>query len=222
MIKKSNFTKALVVIGALMSAPAFATIYDFDADEIERAGDSLMFGTSNELTVWGAASETDDPKDVTNGVGVSYLDAGDYSGLGVCSTAGGLCAGIDDDNMSGTEYLLFEHLTDSFTSMTVNGSHVPYPGQGVYIDADGLAGGFTWVFAAVNSGVVDLAALSVGSTFLVTVNPDIAAAAQCDCAPLTSEAYIGSVTTVPIPAAAWLFGSALIGLAGIARKRKMS
>jgi hypothetical protein len=39
---------------------------------------------------------------------------------------------------------------------------------------------------------------------------------------LTSEAYIGGVTTVPVPAAAWLFGSALIGLAGVARKRKLS
>lgn len=38
---------------------------------------------------------------------------------------------------------------------------------------------------------------------------------------VTSAQFAGS-TEVPIPAAAWLFGSALIGLAGIARKRKTS
>jgi hypothetical protein len=30
---------------------------------------------------------------------------------------------------------------------------------------------------------------------------------------------IGTVTPVPIPAAVWLFGSGLLGLAGIVRKR---
>jgi hypothetical protein len=29
-----------------------------------------------------------------------------------------------------------------------------------------------------------------------------------------------ALTTVPVPAAAWLFGSGLLGLAGIARRRK--
>jgi len=32
--------------------------------------------------------------------------------------------------------------------------------------------------------------------------------------------YVTSVASVPVPAAAWLFGSGLIGLAGVARKRK--
>lgn len=36
----------------------------------------------------------------------------------------------------------------------------------------------------------------------------------------TSTTY--TLTAVPVPAAAWLFGSALVGLAGIGRKRKMA
>lgn len=35
--------------------------------------------------------------------------------------------------------------------------------------------------------------------------------------------FIGTpITAVPVPAAAWLFGSALVGLAGVGRKRKIS
>jgi hypothetical protein len=34
--------------------------------------------------------------------------------------------------------------------------------------------------------------------------------------------FLSTAPEVPVPAAAWLFGSALIGLAGIGRKRKMS
>jgi hypothetical protein len=36
---------------------------------------------------------------------------------------------------------------------------------------------------------------------------------------ITSTSFSGSISTVPIPAAAWLFGSALLGLFGITRKQ---
>jgi hypothetical protein len=37
----------------------------------------------------------------------------------------------------------------------------------------------------------------------------------------TSTTYVANTSAVPVPAAAWLFGSALIGLAGIGRKRRV-
>ncbi|MGB5409060.1 MAG: VPLPA-CTERM sorting domain-containing protein, partial [Thiogranum sp.] len=39
--------------------------------------------------------------------------------------------------------------------------------------------------------------------------------------PALTEAYVpGSVTVVPVPAAVWLFGSGLLGLVGVARRRR--
>lgn len=37
---------------------------------------------------------------------------------------------------------------------------------------------------------------------------------------VTSTSFSGSITPVPIPAAIWLFGSGLLGMIGIARRRK--
>lgn len=38
--------------------------------------------------------------------------------------------------------------------------------------------------------------------------------------PSTWAAHNGDMTAVPVPAATWLFGSALVGLAGVSRRRK--
>lgn len=225
MMTKSHCTKALLLAGALMSSSAFATLYDFDADNAERAGDPLVFGTSSELSVWGAANRGEWAN--VAGSGVAYLDAGSYSGIGVCKDSEGRCAGVPDDNMTGAEYLLFEHATDIFTSMTLNGNHTAYQANHIFIDKNGLTDGFNFEWVSVTGGIVDLT--GVGSSFLVSTSlGGIAPSTIClqgndGCHPPPAiEAYVGSVSTVPIPAAAWLFGSALMGLAGVARKRKMS
>ena len=36
------------------------------------------------------------------------------------------------------------------------------------------------------------------------------------------NAMVGQVSAVPVPAAVWLFGTALIGIAGVSRKRKVA
>jgi hypothetical protein len=37
---------------------------------------------------------------------------------------------------------------------------------------------------------------------------------------VTSTSFSGNITPVPVPAAVWLFGSGLLGLVGIARRKK--
>ena len=39
-------------------------------------------------------------------------------------------------------------------------------------------------------------------------------------APYAEVDYTYEVSSVPVPAAVWLFGSALLGLAGVARRKK--
>jgi hypothetical protein len=46
------------------------------------------------------------------------------------------------------------------------------------------------------------------------------AASIADPLDLTSGAFSGSLSIVPVPAAVWLFGSGFIGLVGMARRRK--
>lgn len=53
--------------------------------------------------------------------------------------------------------------------------------------------------------------LTAGTVYNLTIVGDATGLAGGD--------YTGSITAVPVPAAAWLFGSALIGLAGMSRRR---
>jgi len=65
-----------------------------------------------------------------------------------------------------------------------------------------------------------------GSSCSDTSSYTLDAAFHVNGAKFTSVAYTlhleGTVSAVPVPAAAWLFGSGLMGLAGVARRRKIS
>ncbi len=68
---------------------------------------------------------------------------------------------------------------------------------------------------------------SVGNDFAELVFNDLAAGWYTLYVGGTNDASLGgfydiNVSTVPIPAAAWLFGSALLGLVGVARRKSLS
>ena len=71
-------------------------------------------------------------------------------------------------------------------------------GNSVDIDGDGIAG---W-------GMIDGAFLGFNANF--TIAPG---------SPLPVQSYAGSASVIPVPAAAWLFGSGLLGLVGVARRK---
>ena len=60
---------------------------------------------------------------------------------------------------------------------------------------------------------------ATGSTAVVTVNAATILASS-SAFPGFHPAFSGSLTQVPIPAAAWLMGSGLLGLVGVARRRR--
>lgn len=71
-------------------------------------------------------------------------------------------------------------------------------GNSVDIDGDGIAG---W-------GMLDGAFIGFNANF--TVDPGSA---------LPVQSYAGAASVVPVPAAVWLFGSGLLGLVGVARRK---
>ena len=74
-------------------------------------------------------------------------------------------------------------------------------------------------FTVLNSTVADFADVSSnGSLFAVHIT-DIDGGTDSNGGPITS-AWFGGGTVVPVPAAVWLFGSGLLGLVGVARRRR--
>ena len=70
----------------------------------------------------------------------------------------------------------------------------------------------------------DLLALFNGGTGIQTMTYQFTSAASLTKlfttnTSITSTSFSGSITPVPVPAAAWLFGSGLVGLIGVARRK---
>jgi hypothetical protein len=158
------------------------------------------------------------------GTGNPYFDepwthsgGGGDGGLGSCRalSASAQCNPSSDDNLtiSAGERLRFDFVNDNndviqatFGNFTFrNDDHNPITGN-IQVSHDG--GSF---LIAVSNGVGDLTAIGASSFLLFN-----------DQTGSVSNYYISSATVsaVPLPAAAWLFGSALMGFAGISRRRK--
>lgn len=140
-----------------------------------------------------------------------YLDYND-AGLGVCKflDSSNQCDPSNDDNVTLTERLVISFADtvsiDVAAMIFRDGNHNPLTPN------SGLDQVWVWVDAGGAQRISDISSsILSGTSFTFGVSPTD-----------KQQFYISSLTAVPIPAAAWLFGSALIGLAGVARKRKMS
>jgi len=83
-------------------------------------------------------------------------------------------------------------------------------------------GATTNIFVTVDFGVTMNGDGTIDFTTLDGPSADGIAGNPMDNGPFPgfNAAFIGTATPVPVPAAVWLFGSGLIGLAGVARRRK--
>ena len=183
--------------------------WDFKADTAPISGGVWTVGG---IGVSASATSVSSP-----GNAKAYLDAGG-AGLGVCSTvnASSQCGTSSDDNTgiagdptSGTNY---ETLILSFTTaVTLDSLLFMDREHKIHTDDFSLKiNGILWSPGGSFAGIGPASTYSFERIFGSDKN--------------TRDFYLGTaaVTAVPLPAAAWLFGSALIGLAGIARKRKLS
>ena len=203
---------AILLFGAFaLSTSAQAAIFDFVALAAgnEHGGDPLIF-VNGGVTVTATGSNT-----LGDDEAVAYLDEG--GGLGVCSTGldgADQCNVPSDDNVTLTEVLKLE-LTGANRIVDISFNdelHNPQNDDGLIDYRVGGAG--AWVDSTFGTIAAALA-MEIDTIFEFRIGFDLGAQDPVD------QFYIASLTAVPLPAAAWLFGTAMLGLFGLRRKAKM-
>ncbi|MDP4744491.1 MAG: VPLPA-CTERM sorting domain-containing protein [Porticoccaceae bacterium] len=197
----------LVLLSSASFSMAATYDYDFDADEAERGAQPLNFG---DLNVYG----------YKNGVEANaYLDSGVKAGIGVCGKllseqqGTNWCNPASDDNLQANEVLKFVFDAAKKVSVVgINGPHISANGQWVRIWTDTQG----WDLLQVAS---DKITLGFYLTTLKVFGTMTGAMAEKYGRGTTTDLYVAGINEVPIPAAVWLFGSALLGLTGLRRRK---
>ena len=223
MQKKTIFTPFVALLVMLFSSQASAVLIDF-IDLTQKAGG---LGESS----WASLSASDHPDLDHFGFNVTghastdtdsdqfaYLDWGN-AGLGVCKDATGAgenpgssansCDPSSDDNVTVGEWLEFSFTQDVEVSLWFNNNHDGgfVAGDMVTIGALDLSVSEGYAGGANGLGIFEVAA---GEILKVAYN--------------NQEFYVSgmSVNAVPVPAAIWLFGTALIGFIGFGRRTNVA
>ena len=244
MIRKSLYALAVATGAMAFASQAHAmTTFDFVALEtiifpgagtegVLVPGDFPINATTYPGAVSGGAASITSMPASGNAFSTAYLDGpsgGRPGSLGVCSTFGGACAGINDDNLGpvmGGVGGASESVTINFAGPTELVNLVPRDSNH-YLSSSGssiFTAGDTFsvtVNAATTSfsfsDLVDLSSLGVGTSFTFNYVPSPSPDDG------SSAFYLDTlaVTAVPIPAALPLFATALAGFGVFGwRKRK--
>jgi len=155
---------------------------------------------------------------IQNGEKVALTSAGTGITLGTAQGIGAIdqtwSFGGNPGNHHTVQGLALDSAVGNTASLDMTGWTVFWNGGDIDMGAGTTAGGNLDHFATITCGV-DCA---VGDSFTLDY------AANVPSGPFLGFFYTlrleGTVAAVPVPAAVWLFGSGLIGLAGVARRRK--
>ena len=167
----------------------------------------LSFAGHAAVVTWQLVSVTFDDGGVANGSFDYDADTDTFSAINI-DTSGG----TNPDFLNTPSYGIWGG--DPFTTLP----QVFETLQTSWPDLTDLTGAFAMGF------IFGSPLTNAGGTIPMGINNSgevICSEATCD-AGITKFRVItgGSVSTVPVPAAAWLFGSGLIGLIGVARRKK--
>jgi hypothetical protein len=146
-------------------------------------------------------------------------------GLGVCKEATGNCAGIADDNQTDGEFIhmVFDEVVN-ILSLNITGDHTAVnDGAELWYSLDG---GSMWYETDIGGfHGMDL----ITATLTGSMDPDNWITKTLDYTIVhglqqpDAQMYLSSITVVsavPLPAAVWLFGTALIGVVGFGKRRR--
>ena len=122
--------------------------------------------------------------------------------------------------------VLFNSVSNANYTIVAPGANTPFGTFTFMLDCTGAKPGCQngapgqqidpLTFTVLNALEADLVGLSSGGTDAYFAADVICVKGSCNGA----TGAIGVTTVVPVPAAVWLFGSGLIGLAGVARRKK--
>jgi hypothetical protein len=155
----------------------------------------------------------------------AYMDSNSSNedgGLGVCKQADGNCAGSADDNQTDGEFIhmVFDEVVN-ILSLDITGDHTVVDDKAEFWYS--LDGGFKWFsqdltgqHIGANAGGID--DISIGVLFNKTLDYTIMHGLNSP----DAQMYLSSMTVaaVPVPAAVWLFGSALVGMVSFGKRRR--
>ena len=154
---------------------------------------------------------------ITSGsaLGFSGGITGTY-GVGAITSSGSL----ETANIIGTGML---NIFDGSKTLTadLNWIDIATFGTAGSLNTTGAANLSNIVYSGVNVDLVALASLGGGTStasFQFT-SPTTLTDLFTTSTTVTSTSFSGSITAVPVPAAIWLFGSGLLGLVGVARRK---
>ena len=205
----NTLATAAIVTAILTPALAGAVTIDFASlANVNERGYTVFTHSQDGITLNASGQSADGQTPY-----YAYLDSGN-AGLGVCQqlTASLQCTPSSDDNVTYNEQLRLDFdQTVTLSEITfVNGNHGT-AFEGVFELA--VDGGPATTYNLTHLFPTTL----TGQTFDF-INPNIAGGSNVS---NNYQFYIStvSISAVPVPAAAWLFGSGLLGLAGVARRR---
>ena len=230
-MKKQLITLLGVAIFGFSSI-AGATVYNF-ADE----GDRLEMGYDGFDT--GVTGGNPMPTGLRLGSsGFVYMDGSNNdgpAGAGVCNklNGGGQCDPASDDNQSVGETMRVSSLTEAtILELVFTGNHDPIVAGTTISLTTNLGGGPAIIdlsIAGTTVGDLTTLALAPGVTSLsytvitgTTLVPD--GEGDFFKVEVDGQLYLSAVKTsaVPLPAAVWLFGTALAGFVGFGRRRSVA
>jgi hypothetical protein len=225
---KTNFTRSLLGSALALPTVASAAFFDFqnwaDVNGEQGFNNATPFTmTVDYMTLTATAYEND-----LNTPSHVYMDKryhGIIGGMGVCSKlrANAHCGPNTDDNISidaGNVEILSLNFSQNITNMTLEmGDHGHYDFDGgdflyrydsqSWIQASTDADGFVNLLLGGASSKIDFRAVAEGfdNTFYIR-NAEV-----------STGGGFTTAAVVPVPAAAWLLGSGLLAMAGMARRR---